>query len=219
MPTTSPGAILQVDVAQHEGRRRAGLTGEAGLALIAERNIVEGDGSPDRVRLCTVMFRFGPGVHDITEACNGDPDLLPLGPDRGQLQDRLADTAGNHVDRDERSDRQLAVEDQHHAVDEYGKHSHLVDEPHRLADGVGIGGQSEMRQARLCDMILPAVALLRLNRHAFDDLDRRNGFDQERVNPRAILKILFDPAPQRWRGDHWRARTEPATAPPRSGSG
>ena len=102
IPMVSPGRMAKRNVLQDLGGARA----------IAEGHIAEFDrAARRRQRGAGQRRRLGRRIEDVAEPLDRDLHLLEVLPDLRQAQDRLDGLPGDHVEGDERADRQFAVDD------------------------------------------------------------------------------------------------------------
>ena len=125
---------------------------------------------------------------------DGKPRLVKVLPDLRQSQDRRADPAGEHVEGDEFTHRQVAAHHKLGAVEERRRCHELADELDGLAGDIAEAQDAETGCDITGELFLPAALHLRFDRHRLQRLNTGDAFDEKRLVLGAAPKLLIEPA-------------------------
>ena len=145
-----------------------------------------------------IEARLRHGVEDVAEAIDRQTGLMEILPDLGEPQHRHADARGQHVERDELADGQIAADHKPGAEVKRCRDDQLVDHLDRLARRIVQAEHAEARGHIAGELLLPSALHLRLDRHGLQRLDARDALDQEGLVLGSAIEFLIEaPAKQR----------------------
>ena len=168
------------------------------LSPVAEADIAELDGAARRRRREPHQWRrLRGGVEDVAQTLDRDLDLLEILPDLRQPQDRLHGLRGDHVEGDERSHAELAVDHRLSAEQQNGGGGELADILDRQLTTRAEHGGGEARLHVSGELFFPLRAHHRFDRRRLDRAHANDGLDQKLLARRAPIELFVDQIPQR----------------------
>ncbi len=179
-------------------RERHRIEGGRPVRPIGEADILEGDlAAQGRAQAAARPFRLRRPVHHLAEHPDRERHLLVLVRHGEHLDQRARDAAGQHVEGDERTHGQRAVEHIERAEPDDRDGGELFEQArHGLRDGRD-PLDTVAHLHRLRRGILPLPALQRLHRQGLDGPHPLDRFDQQRLALALRVVERLEPAPER----------------------
>ena len=172
---------------------------------VLERDVFNGDFAAELV-VERAADLFAGAVHDNTEHLHRQRGLLVLVNESDDADQRRGDASGEHLECDQRTDRERSVEDRFRAEPDHRHEHRLFKEVAERARGHGDFRDAEVARDRISRRVVPFPLLAGLKREGFDSADAVDRFHEHSL-PLAFREVeLFESHLERLdeRGDHER---------------